>query len=391
MSARIIAAALSAALLSRPALAADQIKVGFISTFSGTEAAAGEMEINGFNLGIAHLGGKLGGLPVTIVTADDENKTDTAIQQATRMAERDHVDVFTGPHQTTAVLGVAKVAREAKIPYISSGPGPSQFAGKGCDPWFFGGGWQNDVPAEVTGQYMTDQHVPDVYLIAPQMASGHDMLNGFKRYYKGRIDGETYTQMSQLDFAAEIANIAAAKPSAVFFFYPPGMGANFIQQWNEAGMKGKIPLSTMNSLDQVSLPALGDLAVGIPVGAQWLETVDTPQNHEFVDKFVASYKKLPSKQAAAAYTTALILDAAVSAVGGKIEDRVAFRDAIHATQITSLTGEPFRFGPNNMPILDYYVATVARGANGADTMANPTLVFKAQSDSYVKACKMPAS
>ena len=390
----ILSAAVSAAILGAaagPADAADQIKVGFITTYSGTEAAYGEMEINGFKLALKHLGDKLGGLPVTIVTGDDENKTDTAIQQASKMVERDHVDFITGPALTTTVLGVEKVTREAKIPYLSGGPGPSQLAGKQCDPWFFGVGWQNDALSEVMGQYMTDKKIDDVYLIAPQMAAGRDMLAGFKRYYKGRIDDEKYTQMTQLDFAAEIADIAAAKPKAVYFFYPGGMGANFIQQWNQAGMKDKIPLYTMNSLDQASLPALGDMAVGIPVGGQWAETIDTPENRKFVDDYVATYKKLPSSQAAASYTVAMLVDAAVRSINGHIEDKDAFRKAILNAHITTLTGQPFRFGPNQMPVENYYVATIQKNANGADTMADPKLVFTEHRDNYVGACKMPAT
>jgi branched-chain amino acid transport system substrate-binding protein len=384
-------AATAALGLSPAAFAADQIKVGLVTTYSGTEAAYGEMETNGFKLGLAHLGGKLGGLPVTIVTGDDENKTDTAIQQATKMVDRDHVDFITGPALTTTVLGVEKVTREAKIPYLSGGPGPSQFAGRGCEPWFFGVGWQNDAVSEVMGQYMTDQKIPDVYLIAPQIAAGRDMLAGFKRFYKGKVDEEKYTQMTQLDFAAEIADIAAAKPAGVFFFFPSGVAANFIQQWNQAGMKNKIPLYTMNALDQANLPALGEMAIGIPVGVHWAETIDTPQNKKFVADYLATYKKLPSSQAASAYMVAMLVDAAVKSINGKIEDKVAFRNAIRDAKITSLTGEPFKFGPNNMPVENYYVATIEKNAAGADTLANAKVVLADHSDNYVGACKMPAN
>ena len=386
--ATLCAGAMAAASVG-PARAADQIKVGFITTFSGTEAAYGEMEINGFKLALKHLGGKLGGLPVVIVTGDDEGKTDSAIQQASKMAERDRVDVFTGPALTTTVLGVDKIVRESKIPYISGGPGPSQLAGKGCQPYFFGAGWQNDALAETTGQYLTDKKADNIYLIAPQIAAGRDMLNGFKRYFKGKIAGEHYVGMTQLDFAAEISDIQAANPAGVFMFFPGGQGANFIQQWNQAGMKAKIPLYTMNALDQATLPALGDMALGIPVGTDWAETLDNPTNKKFVADYVATYGKLPSSQAAASYTTALMLDAAVRGVGGKIEDKPAFLHAIRDAKFTTLQGKPWQFGVNQMPVEDYYVATIARDAQGHPTMANPVRVFENRVDTYADQCKMP--
>ena len=38
--------------------------------------------------------------------------------------------------------------------------------------------------------------------------------------YKGKIVGEVYTKLGQSDYAAELANLRAAKPDAVFFFLP---------------------------------------------------------------------------------------------------------------------------------------------------------------------------
>ena len=367
---------------------ATEIKVGLITTYTGSEATYGEMETNGFKLGVKHLGGKLGGLPVVIVTGDDENKTDVAIQQATKMVERDRVDVITGPALTTTLLGVNKVTREAKIPLISGGPGPSVLAGRQCDPYFFSVGWQNDALAEATGQYLTDRKVENVYLLAPQIQAGRDMLAGVKRCYTGKVVAEKYTQMRQMDFAAEISEIQAAAPKALFIFFPAGQESNFIQQWNQAGMKDKVPLYTMNALDQANLPGLGDLALGIPIGANWTESIDAPINKKFVADFVAAYGKIPSSQAAAAYNVALILDAAVKSLGGKIADKDALRQAIKTAQFTQVTGKPFKFGNNNMPVEDYYVATVAKNAEGKPIMANPVVVLHDHVDFYAKACKM---
>ena len=368
--------------------AADKIKVGLVTTYTGSEAAYGEMETDGFKLGLQHLGGKLGGLPVEIVTGDDENKTDVAIQQATRMVERDRVDVITGPALTTTLLGVNKITREAKIPLISGGPGPSVLAGRQCDPYFFSVGWQNDALAEATGQYLADRKVENVYLLAPQIQAGRDMLAGVKRHFTGKVVAEKYTQMTQMDFAAEISEIQAAAPKALFIFFPAGQESNFIQQWNQAGMKDKVPLYTMNALDQANLPGLGDLALGIPIGANWTESIDAPINKKFVDDFVAAYGKIPSSQAAAAYNVALILDAAVKSLGGKIEDKDALRHAIKTAQFVQVTGKPFRFGVNNMPVEDYYVATVAKNAAGKPIMANPVVVLHDYVDVYAKDCKM---
>ncbi len=368
--------------------AADKIKVGMISTFSGTEAAYGEMETTGFNLGLKALGGKLGGLPVEIVTGDDENKTDTAIQQATKMVERDKVDVIVGPPATTSVLGVEKVTREAKVPFISGGPGPSVLAGKNCDPYFFSPGWQNDAVSEATGEYLAAKKVPNLYLMAPQIQAGRDMVAGVKRHYKGTVVAEKYTQMTQLDFAAEISEIEAANPAGLFIFFPAGQEGTFIQQWAQAGMTKKVPLYTMNALDQSTMPGLGDAVIGIPIGTAWAESIDTPTNQKFVTDYIAAYGKIPANHAAAAYNTTLLLDAAIRSINGKIEDKALFRRALETAQFTSVTGKPFKFGVNHMPVEDYYITIVKRTADGKPTMADATVILPDFVDFYAKDCKM---
>ena len=381
---------LLAAAIAVPAVPAfaDQVKIGMISTFSGSESAYGEMFRNAFNLALKQLGGKLGGADVVLVTGDDENKADTAIQQATKMVESDKVDVIIGPTLTTPLLGVNKVTTEAKVPLLSGGPGPSVLAGRQCNPWFFTAGWQNDALAEAAGQALADAKVANVYAIAPQMQAGRDMVNGMKRYYKGEMAGEKFTQMTQMDFAAEISEIQAANPKAVFVFFPGGQMSNFIQQWNQAGMKDKIPLYTMNALDQASLPALGDNALGIVVGTNWAESLPNVTNTKFVDGYKAAYGRLPSSQAAAGYNTALLLNAALSSLGGKVPSKEALRDAINSAKFTSDSGEAFKFGANHMPVQSYFVATVQHGADGKPVLAGAKVVLPDHVDSYAKDCKM---
>jgi branched-chain amino acid transport system substrate-binding protein len=385
---RLLLAA-SVVLPTVPAMA-DQLKVGLVSTFSGSESGYGEMVRNGFNLGVQHFGGKLGGADVVVTTGDDENKTDVAIQQATKMVDANTVDVVIGPTLTTTLLGVNKVTTQAKVPMISGGPGPSVLAGKQCSPWSFNVSWQNDALAEATGQYLTDKKVPNLYTIAPQIQAGRDMVNGVKYTFKGDIVGEKYTQMTQMDFAAEISEIQAAAPKAVFVFFPGGQLANFIQQWNQAGMKEKIPLYTMNALDQTTLPALGDIALGIVEGTNWVETLDNPVTKDFVAAYEAAYHRLPSVQAAAGYNTALILNAAITSLGGKVPSRDALRQAIQNAKFVQDNGQDFKFGSNNMPVENYYVATVAKGPDGKAVLSDPQVVLKDYTDRFAKDCKMQA-
>ena len=106
---------------------------------------------------------------------------------------------------------------------------PSQLAGKQCNPYFFGTSYQNDAMHEAAGQHAADNGYQKVVVLAPNYPAGKDAVNGFKRAYKQAVHEEIYTRVGQLDFAAELAQLRAAKPDAVYIFQPGGMGINFIK------------------------------------------------------------------------------------------------------------------------------------------------------------------
>jgi branched-chain amino acid transport system substrate-binding protein len=108
-------------------------------------------------------------------------------------------------------------------------------AGKDCNTDFFAVAWPNDAYHEAAGQFATQRGMKSVYLIAPNYQAGKDSLSGFKRTFKGQVVGENYTKLGQLDYAAELAEVRAAKPQVLYVFLPGGMGINFIKQFVGAG------------------------------------------------------------------------------------------------------------------------------------------------------------
>ena len=308
--------------LATPALAQEPIKIGFISTFSGPSGQLGQELLDGFNLGIKSVGGKLGGRPVELVQGDDQAKPDVGRQLADKMVERDRVHIVTGVNFSNVMLALAKPVLDAGAFIVSVNAGPSQYAGAQCHPHFFVGSFQNDTGPEAMGLYLQKKGLKRVYLMAPNYPAGKDMLAGVKRYFKGEVAGEVYTAFGQLDYAAEIAQLRAAKPDAVFFFYPGGMGINFVKQYAQAGLKTDIPLYGPSfSLDQTVLPGMGDAAVGAFASTFWSEDFDNPASKAFVADFEKQYGRIPSPNAAQAYDTARLIDAALKSVNGKIEER----------------------------------------------------------------------
>lgn len=383
------ATALTIALLSSAlgpqAGAAETVKIGFISTFSGPQGVLGRELLDGFTLGVRHAGGTLGGLNVEVIQGDDQAKPDVGVQLAEKMIERDKVAVVTGINFSNVLLAVAQPVLEAGTILLSVNAGPSQLAGAQCNPYYFNVAFQNDNVPEAMGQYLTSKGVKTVYLLAPNYPAGKDMLAGFKRFYKGQVVGEVYTPFNQPDYAAELAQIRATKPEAVFYFYPGGMGINFLKQYAQSGLKGEVPLFGPSfSLDQTVLPAVGDAALGTFGTAFWSEDLDNPANKAFVADFETSFGRIPSPAAATGYDGARLLDAAIKAAGGA-KDHKALRKALETVSFTSVRGS-FRFNTNHYPIQDYFLTEVVKDARGRLVNAVRAPVLKDHQDAYGQAC-----
>jgi branched-chain amino acid transport system substrate-binding protein len=373
--------------LSAVSANAQSIKVGVMLTLSGPAAVLGQHTRDGFNLAVKHLGGKLGGLDTEVVVVDDELKPDIGVQRVQALLERDKVDVVVGVVFSNVMMAIAKPVFDAKVPLISPNAGPSPLAGKGCSPWFSSTAWQNDQNHEVMGKYAQDTGYKRVVLIAPNYQAGKDSMAGFKRHFKGEVLDEIFNQVNQLDFSAEIARIASLKPDAVFAFEPGGMGVNFVRQYNQAGLAGKIPFLSAFTVDETTMVATQDAALGLLSGAHWAHNLDNPANKKFISDFEAEYKYVPAQYASQGYDAALLIDAAVKAVGGKIQDKEAFRDAIRKAKFNSTRGN-FKFNNNGFPVQDFYVVKAVKRPDGKFVTETVEKVFEAFGDAYAKDCPL---
>ena len=390
-SVRIAALATVAAgafLAASAAFAQAPIKIGFISSMSGPEGVIGRDLKDAFDLAIKTGGGKMGGRPVEMVYGDDQVKPDVGRQVADKMLDSDKVQIVTGINFSNVLLAVVKPVLDAGAFYVSVNAGPSMLAGKQCNPHLFSVGFQNDNNFEGLGKYLKDKGVKKVYFLAPNYPAGKDMLTGFKRYFQGQMEAEIFTAMGQLDYSAEIAQLRAAKPEAVVMFYPGGMGINFVKQYAQAGLMSQIPLYTgPGTVDQTTLPAIGDAALGMYTGAMWSEFLDNPASKKFYADFEAAYNRIPSQYAAQAYDTARVIQAAVDSIGGKIEDKAAFQKALETVKFDSVRGN-FKFNTNHFPIQDYYLVQVEKDSKVRLVSALKEKIMSDLADAYAGECNM---
>ena len=359
----LVAAAALSLVAASGAAAQDKIRIGLIYTLSGPPSVLGQQSKNAFELAVKELGGKMGGKEVELFVADDGLKPDVAIQKVRELIDRDKVDFVVGPIFSNVLAAIHKPVMDAGKIMISTNAGASSFAGSACNPNFFVTSYQNDQIYETLGKVATDKGYKRAFALVPNYQAGKDALAGFKRTYKGTIVEEALVPLNNLDFQSVLTKLASLKPDALFTFMPGGLGISLVKQFNQAGLKGKIPILSAFTADEATLPALGEAADGIFGALTWAPSTDNPQNKKFVADYEAAYHAIPASYAMQAYDTAMLIDSAVRAVGGNVSDTKAVSAALKKADFHSLRG-PFKFNVNGYPIEDFYLTKVVKRADG---------------------------
>ena len=383
-----VVAAAGLALLAGPATAQDKtIKIGFISTFSGPTGAIGTDMKNAFELGLDHLGRKLGGLPVEVIYEDDQQKPEVGVQKTQKLLESDHVDFVAGYIWSNVMLGSLKPLVETKTITVITNAGASQLAGEMCSPYVFSTSFNNDQAPQSLGLYLNQKGIKKVFMMGPNYAAGRDMLQGLRETYKGEFVGQEMTRWpDQLDFSAELSKARAAQPDALYAFYPGGAGIQFITQYVQAGLKGQIPLYQNYIIDELSLPRLKDLAVGILGSSNWVGDLPNEANKKFVADYHEKYKKWPSNYAAQTYDAVSLLNSAVMAVKGDLSKKDEMRKEMEKADFKSVRGN-FKFGNNHIPIQNYYLTNTVKEGDEFRLKTVSTIVENDQ-DRFHDKCPM---
>jgi branched-chain amino acid transport system substrate-binding protein len=383
-----LAGALAAGIaISAPAFAQQKVKIGFITTFSGPQGVMGQYMKNSVELALDHLGHKMAGMDVEVFYGDDQLKPDVGVQVAEEMLKKDKVDFVAGIIWSNVMMAVVPVVTgDGKI-MVGTNAGASPLAGKACNDKFFTTSWNNDQSPEALGKYMQDQGINDVYTISPNYQAGRDMIAGFKRYFKGNIVDEVYTKLGQQDYQAEITQLRSKHPKAVFVFLPGGMGIQFIKQYSQAGLKDQIPLYSVYTVDEISIPAVKEAALGQWEARFWSPDIDVPASKRYVADYRKKYGKTPVFYGAQSYDGIMLIDSAVRAVKGNLKDVDGMVAAMKKANFNSVRG-PFEYNNNHFPIQNFYLLRAEREADGAIEMHIKKTIFENYKDSYYQDCPL---
>lgn len=390
---RTLATLLAASMLSSAAWAED-VKIGFVTTLSTGGAVIGNQMKNAVELAMEHLGGEAGGHSLEVIFGDDQFAPEAGKQATDKLVKQDDVDFVAGYIWSNVLLASRNSVVDADKFLISANAGPSQIAGVLCHPNFFSTSWQNDQTPMAMGEVLNQLGVESLYVMAPNYAAGNDMVAGVERTFAGEIVGKDLTKWgadAQLDFSAELAKARTSGAEALFVFYPGPAAGAFARQYDQLGLADELPLYSVFTIDAISLPRLQEAGFEAVIGSrttqQWDPTLDNAANERFVTDYKAKFGEYPSYYAAQSYDAIMLIASAVEAVDGNMEDKDAVREALRAADFDSVRGE-FRFGPNQMPIQDFYLREVIVDEDGVWTTKVVRTVFEDHQDSYAEQCKM---
>lgn len=383
----ILAGVLASMVVAAPAMAQQKLKIGFITTMSGPQGIIGKHMKDSVELALDHLGHKVGGLPVEVFYGDDQTKPDVGVQLANEMLKKDQVDIVSGVIWSNVMMAVVPVVTGAGKIMVGANAGASPLAGSQCNRLYFSASWNNDESPEAMGKYLQEKGVQDLYVMAPNYQAGKDMVAGLKRYYKGKIVDEVYTKLGQQDYQAEITQLRAKNPKAVFVFYPGGMGIQFVRQYVQAGLRDQIPLYSVFTVDETTLPALKDAALGQYEARFWSPDLKVPASQKYVADFRKKYGYTPSFYGAQSYDAILLIDSAVKAVKGNLKNVDGMVAAMEKAKYDSIRGK-FQFNVNHHPIQDFYLLKAVKGGPDGVEMQIQQKAFEKHKDAYYQECKM---
>jgi len=366
--------------------AQEKLRIGLISTLTGPGAGLGTELKNGWDLGLESVGKKIGGLETEIFLVDDQLKTDTAVSAVDNLIGQHKVHVVAGVLWSNVLLAIYERVVKSNTIMLSTNAGPPQLAGSACTPLYISTSWQNDQFMDATAQIVVDDKVKSVVLMAPNYQAGKDLMTTFPKVYKGQIVESILFKLGQSDFQAELSLVRSKKPESLVIFAPGGVAIAFLKQWHSTDLGKTIKLYTINMVDSLSLPAIGDTVIGTYHVSPYDPTGKSVANEKFVKAYQAKFGKMPTQYAAQAYDAVAMLDSGVRTVGGKLDDKLALIKAMRKADFPSVRGK-FQFNVNNFPIQDFHKLEVVLGSDQKPTIRGVGVAVKDHKDAYYGDCK----
>ncbi len=349
-----VAALTLSAFATLPAQAQGQpaLKVGLMLPATGTFAALGTAIENGFKLYVAEQGGKLGGREIQYFKVDDESDPSKATDNVNKRIKRDNVAVIVGTGHSGVALAMARAVKES-VPNA----GADAITGPLCAPNIIRSSFSNWQPGYATGVIAAQKGYKKAMTITWGYAAGQETVKGFSEAFEkggGKVIKDLSLPFPNVEFQPLLTEIAAQKPDVVFAFFAGGGAVKFVKDYDAAGLKKSIPLMGSGFLTDGTLEAQGDSAQGLLTSLHYADSLNTPRDNAFRNKYAVTYKAQPDVYAVQGYDAAQILAAGLGAVKGDFKQRDVMVAAMRKMTVDSPRGK-YTLSAAHNPVQDFYI------------------------------------
>ena len=365
-SAAVIGAASSGLLLPQIVRAqTNKVRVGFMLPYTGNFAPLGVAIENGFRMALNEQGGKLGGREVEFFKVDDESNPAKGVENANRLVQRDKVDVLVGTVHSGVQMGIHKVARESGVLSLIPNAGVHIATRAQCAPNVFRTSFSNSQPTLALGKPMVANGHKKAVWITWGYAAGDEAFEGFEQSYTaagGTIIKKLSLPFPNVEFQAQLTEIASLKPDAVACFFAGPGAAKFMRDFAAAGLNKSIALYGSGFLTEGVLEAAGDAANGVITTMHYADSLDTPRNKKFRLDYAKTFKMQPDVYAVQGYDTGLLLVKGANAVKGDLSNKKDLYAAMEGATIDSPRGK-WSMSKAHNPVQDIYLRKVENKEN----------------------------
>jgi branched-chain amino acid transport system substrate-binding protein len=354
------------------------IHIGLMWPQSGVYKTVGDDFARGWQLYLDTHGGKLGGHEVKTTVVDEADGKQAARDGIKKLIEQDHAMVVVGTISSDAVQAVQPATTEKHISYVATGGRPDTLKDL---TYTWHTSWQNRDAGQAIADYVRATVNGPVYAIGPDYKGGWDQVGGFVDAFRaggGKLansDGKpVWTPFpGTTNFLPYLNAIASSDAKAVFCFYGGANAVDFIKQYAQAGLQGKLPLYAAGfTTEGAVLTAQGAAADGTYSSLNYAPDLDNPANRSFATAFQQKNDSVPDLYNVTAYDAALLLDQAIAAAGPNPTSESINTAISKLGAIDSPRGQ-WRFGTEHSPIQPWYLRQVRADGRGRANVMVQTL------------------
>jgi branched-chain amino acid transport system substrate-binding protein len=359
--------AVAAFVMAGPSLEAAQkgsIKIGFLTQMTGGGAAVGRDMSNGFMMYVEEIGNQIAGRKVEVIIEDTQGDPAQALTKLRKLVESDGVHAVAGIFLANEGYALAPKVDEYRIPTVWAVVSADDLTQRKPVKWAVRTGWTSSQPNHPFGEYVAKTlGYKKVVTVAADYAFGWEQVGGFQRAFEeagGQVIQKLWPPLGTTDFGPYLPQVKR-DADAVFAVMVAAMALRFPKQYQDAGLKARLPLiGGGTSFDEFVLPSLGDEAVGAITPLIYSAAIDTPVNKRFVKEFRTKYRKVPGYYAEASYTAARWITEAAKAVGGNVDDKEKLLAALKKVETPDAPRGPIKLDAYGNPIQNIYVRKVEK-------------------------------